>query len=73
MRHRNHYAGDPHWITARYPGTCAARECSEAITKGDRAFYYPHGKALYAVACGHADANSRDFEAAAFDEDVMGG
>lgn len=72
-RYRQHYAGDPHWITARYAGTCAKQGCGQAISKGDQAFYYPRGKALYARGCGHADACSRDFESAAFDEDIMGG
>jgi hypothetical protein len=73
MRYRQHYARDPYWITARRAGICAKSGCSEAIKPGDRAFYYPHGKALYASPCGHADACSRDFEAAAFDEDMIGG
>lgn len=73
MRYRQTYSGDPRWITARRAGTCAGRDCTQPIAAGDRAFYYPNSKALYAVPCGHADANSRDFEAAAWDEDVMGG
>jgi hypothetical protein len=72
-RYRRSYSGDPHWITARYPGVCAARDCTQAIARGDRAFYYPNGRALYAAPCGHADTNSRDFEACAFDEDMIGG
>jgi hypothetical protein len=73
MGSRRHYAGDPRWIAARYPATCAKRGCEQAIAAGDRAFYYPRDKQLYAMPCGHADACSRDFEAAAFDEDVIGG
>ena len=72
-RYQRSYSGDPHWITARYNSTCAQSGCTQAISKGERGFYYPRGKALYAEPCGHADACSRDFASAAFDEDVMGG
>ena len=72
-RYRRHYSGDPHWITARYAGTCAKPDCGQSISPGDQAFYYPRGKALYAKPCGHADTCDRDFSAAAFDEDVIGG
>lgn len=71
--YRRYYSGDPYWITTRRPGVCAKPGCDQEIARGERAFYYPKGKATYADPCGHADAASRDFEAAAYDEDVIGG
>ncbi len=64
--YRNSYSGDPRWITARFPSKCA--KCGQPINKGERAFYYPNGKQIFAVPCGHAEDNARDFEALAFDE-----
>lgn len=61
------YVGDPYWVTARYPGTCA--KCGTPFPKGTRVFYYPKGKRLYSEACAVAAAN--DFEAAAADEAFM--
>jgi len=67
------YARDPYWLDrVRYPATCAKPGCTQEIARGDRAFYYPRGRALYAVPCGHADAAARDFAACAEDE-RMGG
>jgi hypothetical protein len=37
--------GDPHWIVARYAGRCV--HCGATIQAGDRAFYYPNGRAMY--------------------------
>lgn len=62
------YAGDPYWLTVKYPGSC--RRCGKQIRKGERAFRYKDGS-LYcdSDACGRAE--SRSFEAAAFDEDMF--
>ena len=62
------YAGDPHWMTARYPGKCDAAGCSDPIKKGDKIFYYPSSKKAYVGT--HAEANARDFSSAAQDEDT---
>ena len=59
------YRGDPHWITARYRGSC--RKCEQPIGKGSEAFYYPKGKYLYCRPCG--EPMSREFEMVAADED----
>ena len=67
------YAQDPRWITARFASTCSGRDCSQRIEAGEEAFYYPSGKQLYAVACGHAEENSADFNELAFDEDFCRG
>ena len=69
MGYRSSYAGDPRWLTAKYAGKCA--KCGEAFAAGERIFYYPKGKHTYSGSC--AEACSRDFEAARFDEDVMAG
>lgn len=61
--------GDPHWLTARYPGTCAG--CAAPIRKGDRAFYWPHGKRLECAACG--ETSDRRFHAEVDDEWTSGG
>lgn len=61
------YRGDPHWMTARYPGKCSAEGCSDPINKGDQIFYYPNSKKAYVGS--HAEANSRDFESGRADED----
>ena len=60
------YAGDPYWLTLKYPGQCA--RCGRELRKGERAFRYKSG-ALYcdSAVCGRAE--SRSFEAAAEDED----
>lgn len=63
--------GDPYWITAKYPGTCA--KCQVKINKGERIFYYPNGNATYGDVCGCGDTAARDFFSAAADEDLMGG
>jgi len=59
------YKGDPYWLTARYPGKCA--KCGRAFTKGTDIFRYKDGT-IYADTC--AEAASREFEAAAADEDL---
>ena len=60
------YAGDPRWITARFRSQCAG--CGEPVAKGDRAFYFPRSRTVYGDACGCANDQSADFEAARFDE-----
>ena len=60
---------DPRWITARFNSQCHGRDCAQVIRKGERAFYYPNGKRIYAVACGHAESNANDFETCRFDEE----
>lgn len=65
------YAGDPRWIEARRWSKCSKKDCSEQIDKGMRAFYYPQGGHIFAVACGHADEAARDFAAAKADEEAF--
>ena len=64
------YQGDPYWLTARFNSKCHGDKgnCQQGIKKGEQAFYYPNGKHIYAVPCGHAESNSVDFESHAFDE-----
>lgn len=60
------YSQDPRWIIARYAGKDTN---GRAFTKGERVFYYPNGKKI--VSGEAAEQASRDFDAAAFDEDFM--
>jgi len=60
------YAGDPYWLTAKYPGVCA--KTGQPFKKGDRVFYYPKTRPIYAGAA--AEAASADFQSAAADEDT---
>lgn len=62
------YAGDPRWITAKWSGTDAK---GLAFRAGDRVFYYPKGKRIYAGV--NADRASADFESARGDEDFYNG
>jgi hypothetical protein len=61
------YSGDPHWITAKYPSTCA--KCNRQIQQGEEVFYYPNGKQIYCNQEGCGQEASRDFDATSFDED----
>lgn len=64
------YYGDPYWLTTRYPGRC--RKCGRPVHRGERAFYFPKGKALYcADGCG-PEASAR-FNAERADEDLYNG
>lgn len=76
------YARDPYWITARRAGVCAqlvslgdgqTMPCHCQIERGDRAFYYPSSRSLYALPCGHGEVAARDFASMAEDEAFMGG
>lgn len=62
------YRNDPYWITARWPGLDAK---GLAFRKGDRVFYFPKGKTIYAGQ--NADEASRRFESERADEDVYNG
>jgi len=56
---------DPRWITVRYAGKCA--QCGSTVKAGARAYYWPADKSMYCEKCGQQA--SRDFAAAAWDED----
>ena len=62
------YARDPHWIVARFAGLDANQA---PFKKGDRVFYFPAGKRIYAGAAG-IDAAQR-FESERADEDTYNG
>ena len=67
--------GDPYWIEARFAGKCHGDKgaCQQMITRGDRVFYYPNGRHVFAVPCGHAGENAADFESHRFDDAMMSG
>jgi len=54
------YGGDPYWMTAKYAGTDAK---GLAFKKGERVFYYPKTKKIYAG--GNAETASHDFQSMA--------
>jgi hypothetical protein len=60
---------DPRWLDARYAGTCAQTGCGARFAAGSRIFYYPMARAAYGSECGHADEQSRDWQARRADED----
>lgn len=60
------YSKDPRWLDARFPGRCSS--CGEQFQAGERIFYYPLVKKTYSGQC--AEANSRDFESARYDEEM---
>lgn len=63
------YKSDPRWLNVVYEGRCS--RCSKIIKVNERAFWYPRGRVLLCASCGAQD--SRDFEAAKFDEHFMSG
>lgn len=54
------YGGDPYWMNAKYAGTDAK---GLPFKKGERVFYYPKTKTIYAG--GNAEAASHDFQSMA--------
>lgn len=65
------YRMDPRWIELRYPAECM--RCNRKMAKGERAFYYPNGKAFYCDSdtCGR-DCAREFFSAAAIEDGRMG-
>lgn len=64
-RYRNR---NPHWLTARYAGTCSHPDCQQPIRPGDQIYYYPQGRAAFATECGHAEAEALEQAAQQQDE-----
>lgn len=64
------YSNDPYWLATKHPGHCAG--CGGSFPAGAKVFYYPKGKHCYGGPCKCAEAASRDFEAAAWDEESYG-
>jgi hypothetical protein len=62
------YSGDPYWLTAKFPGQCAKKDCTDQIKKGDSIFYYPRGKKAFVGQC--AENAAADFDSCTFDEMV---
>lgn len=66
MRRRLSYPRDPHFITARYPGTCGSPPCGGPINVGDRVFHYPNTRTTLCTGC--SEGAARRFEAEVADE-----
>jgi len=50
--------GDPLWITAKYHGKCS--KCGTPFQRGDRVFYYPISRKIYAGDCAQRAADDFD-------------
>ena len=62
---RNHYVGDPYWMTAKYPGNCAG--CGKPFERGESVFRFKSGK-MFAESCGCGIYESERFEELAAEE-----
>jgi hypothetical protein len=51
-----HQPRDPHWMCARYSGTCATPNCNNKIKRRDDVFYHPSTKSVYCTECSPAVA-----------------
>lgn len=58
---RRPYPRDPHFITARYAGTCGSTSCGGRISKGDQVFHYPNTSTTPCTGC--SDGAARRFAA----------
>ncbi len=63
------YKDDPRRITARFNSSCC--NCGANIAKGDTAYYWPHGKAVFCTVCGEPEF--RQFLSMAADEEGYNG
>lgn len=66
----NYYSNDPKWIIAKFPSTC---QCGASIKRGDSVFYFPSEKLASCAGENCGKQQSRDFDAAKFDECAHGG
>jgi len=55
---RDYYRGDPYWLTAKYPGTCAG--CRKPFPRGAQVFRFKSGK-MFAEECGCGTHESERF------------
>ena len=63
------YKDDPRRITARFDSSCS--NCEAEISKGEPAYYWPHGKLMFCIPCGEPEF--RQFTSMAADEDAYNG
>ena len=61
------YAGDPHWISVRFPFTC---KCGKPVPVKSKAWFWKSGQ-LECVLCG--EVSEARFHAEAQDEDFLAG
>lgn len=66
------YSRDPRWIKAKFESQCSRRECQCTIKRGEDAFYYPNGRKILCQKDECGGQASREFSAAAADEDGYG-
>jgi hypothetical protein len=67
----NYYSSDPKWISAKFDSTCAC--CKKPVKRGNQVFYNPSAKSVSCDAEDCGKQESRDFDAAKFDECQYGG
>jgi len=60
------YKDDPREITVKY--NCKCQECGKELKKGEKAIYYPKGKAMFCINGKQAE----EFRAWLFDVNVLG-
>lgn len=60
------YKNDPRRITALFNSSCC--NCGAKIKKGETAYYWPHGKAIFCTVCGEPEF--RQFLSMDADEDA---
>ncbi len=66
MTRRRAFPRDPHFITARYAGTCGNAPCGAPIQAGDRVFHYPNTRTTLCAGC--SEDAARRFAAEVADE-----
>ena len=69
--HMPRYSNDPRKIRARFGSKCP--KCGKQIRKGDEIFYYPSERRAYCMSDDCGAQMERDFNAACFDDAMMGG
>jgi hypothetical protein len=67
----NYYSNDPKWINAKFDSTCSC--CKGKVKRGDSVFYNPSSKSVSCASDNCGKQESRDFDAAKFDECVYSG
>jgi hypothetical protein len=62
--------GDQYWLRSKVPWDCG--KCGRVIAKGEQMFWYPRTRTGLCTSDNCGKAASREYEAAAADEAMMG-